>query len=247
MERLSLNNKIGRVIFCTGAGASAESGIPTFRDNNGLWNNYDPKYLASNTALDIDPVAVNDFYDNRRILLGKKEPNYFHYFISLMQEKYGSDRVGVITTNVDDFHERAETRNIIRLHGSLKEVVKNKKVLNVGYKAVNYKLGEDLVRPNVVMFGEGGYYKNDKMYNAYEDGEKLLKSLNNNDVVFIVGCSNFIVNFPLECNEYTNGAKVFIVNPNEDGKSCINKEVIIKKTACDAVPEIEDIIIEVLK
>ena len=100
MERLILNNKVPRVIFCTGAGASQESGIPTFRDSNGLWNMYNPKYLASNEALRIDPVTVNKFYDSRRELLKTVEPNYFHYFISLMQDKYGEDRVGVITTNV---------------------------------------------------------------------------------------------------------------------------------------------------
>lgn len=247
MERLILNNKVGRIIFCTGAGASEASGIPTFRDSNGLWKNYDPKYLASNGVLDIDPVAVNAFYDSRRALLEEVEPNYFHYFISLMQDKYGEDRVGIITTNVDDLHERAESKNIIRLHGSLKEVVRNGKVINMGYKPVNYKLGEDLVRPNVVMFGEGAYYKDDKIYNAYKDADKLLKSLNEKDIVFIVGCSNLIVHFPYECEQYTNGTKVVLVNPNENGESFINNESLIKKKACDAVPDIEDMIMKHLK
>lgn len=245
MDRLILNNKKPRVIFCTGAGASAESGIPTFRDSNGLWKNYDPKYLASCSALDIDPVAVNDFYDSRRKLLGQVEPNYFHYFISLMQEKYGEDRVGVITTNVDDLHERANNRNIIRLHGSLTEILKNGKVLNIGYNSSNiYDIKKDQIRPNVVMFGEGGYFKNDKIYNAYKDADKVLQSLNEKDLVFIVGCSNLIVNFPLECYEYTDKSKVFIVNPNENGESFINNETLIKKKACDAVPDIEDLIAE---
>lgn len=242
MERLILNNKVPRVVFCTGAGASQESGIPTFRDSNGLWNMYNPKYLASNEALRIDPVTVNKFYDSRRELLKMVEPNYFHYFISLMQDKYGEDRVGVITTNVDDLHERANTTNIIRLHGSLKEIVKNGKVLNIGYNPAEYDIEKDIVRPNVVMFGEGGYFRNDKMYNAYKDSEKLLSSLNSNDLVFIVGCSNSIVHFPHECYLYTNNAKIFVVNPNEDEKSFIYKEKLIKKSACDAVPEMEDLI-----
>ena len=109
MDRFILNNKVSRVLFCTGAGASAESGIPTFRDSNGLWKMYDPKYLASAEALNIDPEAVNLFYNERREKLGTVEPNYFHYFVTIMQEKYGEDRVGVITTNVDDLHERAGT------------------------------------------------------------------------------------------------------------------------------------------
>lgn len=117
----------------------------------------------------------------------------------------------------------------------------------MGYKPVNYKLGEDLVRPNVVMFGEGAYYKDDKIYNAYKDADKLLKSLNEKDIVFIVGCSNLIVHFPYECEQYTNGTKVVLVNPNENGESFINNESLIKKKACDAVPDIEDMIMKHLK
>lgn len=244
MERFILNTKSKRILFCTGAGASAESGIPTFRDTNGLWKNYDPKYLASAEALSIDPVAVNHFYDSRRARLGEVEPNYFHYFITLMQDKFGEDRVGVITTNVDDLHERAETRNVHYLHGRLKEVVKNGHVINIGYREAQYDPEKDTMRPNVVMFGEGGYYKNDRMYNPYKDGSKVIASLTKDDLVFVVGCSNLIVNFPEDCFHNGNDCKVYIVNPNEFGESIMGDETIIRKKACDAVPEIEDIILE---
>lgn len=82
---------------------------------------------------------------------------------------------------------------------------------------------------------------------SYKDADKLLKSLNEKDIVFIVGCSNLIVHFPYECEQYTNGTKVVLVNPNENGESFINNESLIKKKACDAVPDIEDMIMKHLK
>lgn len=249
LDRFKINPK-KRVLFCTGAGASQESNIPTFRDSGGLWKTYDPKFLATASALDLDPISVNEFYNDRRSLLSTVEPNYFHYFITLMQDKYGSDRVGLITTNVDDLHERANTEDVLHLHGSLKEIVKyengNKKVFNIGYRHVSH---EEILcqkaRPNVVMFGEGAYIKNDKVYNAYKDMDKIFSSLRKDDIVFIVGCSSVVVDFPYELDQAGNGCKVYTVNPNYTDKDIYKKEYQnIKMKACDSVPYIEDLIME---
>lgn len=248
-ERFRLTKK-NKVLFLTGAGASQESNIPTFRDSNGLWRNYDPKLLACASALYNDPLTVNQFYNERRKLLSTVEPNYFHYFITIMQEKYGLDRIGIITTNVDDLHERAGNQDVLHLHGHLTEIIREKnnikKVFNIGYNAVN---NEDIinynVRPNVVMFEEGAYFKNDKQYNAYNDMDKIISSLKKNDIVFVVGCSNSVVNFPLEVYENTIGVKLFTINPNFTEKdSYVSEYKNIKMTACNAVPYIEDLIME---
>lgn len=249
LDRFKINPKT-RVLFCTGAGASQESNIPTFRDSRGLWKTYDPRFLASASALNLDPVAVNNFYNERRALLSNVEPNYFHYFITLMQEKYGSDRVGVITTNVDDLHERAKTEDVLHLHGSLKEIVKEKnglkKVFNIGYKPVSYEeIISEKARPNVVMFEEGAYLKNDKVYNAYKDMDKIFSSLRKSDIVFVVGCSSVVVNFPFELDQSLTGCKVYTVNPNYTEHDIYKKEYKnINMKACASVPYIEDIIME---
>lgn len=147
------------IVFLTGAGISAESGIPTFRDGNGLWNNHNVKDVASIDGWNRNPELVLDFYNQRRADLMKVEPNDAHLAITKVQEKY---RVVVITQNVDDLHERAGTNMVLHLHGELKKVCSsaNKETcvhelpvdvpIRMGDKAED---GSQL-RPYIVWFGE---------------------------------------------------------------------------------------------
>lgn len=107
------------IVFLTGAGISAESGIPTFRDSNGLWNNYKVEDVASIEGFRRNPQLVLDFYNQRRRDLLKVKLNDAHYAKMKLQEKY---RVIVITQNVDDLHERAGTDMVLHLHGELGKV-----------------------------------------------------------------------------------------------------------------------------
>jgi NAD-dependent deacetylase len=102
----------------TGAGVSAESGIPTFRDAlTGLWAQYDPTRLATPQAFAQDPKLVWDFYQFRRDLMRPAQPNPAHFALAALERRF--PQMQIITQNVDDLHERAGSHNVIRLHGRM--------------------------------------------------------------------------------------------------------------------------------
>ena len=107
------------IVVFTGAGISAESGIPTFRDSNGMWNKYDAKKLASAAGFEENPQAVLDFYNARRKNLLEVQPNHAHLALAELEKKHD---VTIITQNVDNLHERAGSSKVIHLHGELSKV-----------------------------------------------------------------------------------------------------------------------------
>ncbi len=106
------------IAVLTGAGISAESGLPTFRDTDGLWYHYRMEEIATPTAWEKDPDRVQAFYNLRRKQLYDVEPNAAHYALARLEQKY---HVHVITQNIDDLHERAGSTNVLHLHGELKK------------------------------------------------------------------------------------------------------------------------------
>lgn len=106
-----------RLLIISGAGVSAESGIPTFRDPNGWWKQYRPEDLATQAAFDRDPVLVWQWYDMRRGIVARAEPNPAHR--ALAQVEASGKQVVIVTQNVDDLHERAGSKEVIHVHGSL--------------------------------------------------------------------------------------------------------------------------------
>ena len=151
-----------KLVFLTGAGISAESGISTFRDSGGLWEQYPVEAVASIQGYEHDPALVLKFYNERRAQLSKVQPNEAHMMLAKLEEDFD---VTVITQNVDDLHERAGSRKIIHLHGELTKATssrepndpncivtlpKDNPVINMGDKA---KDGSQL-RPFIVWFGE---------------------------------------------------------------------------------------------
>ena len=107
-----------RLFILTGAGISAESGIPTFRDENGLWSRYDPERVATASALQKHPEEVYHFINEMTRLSKEVQPNAAHYALAELENKLG-DRVLIVTQNVDDLHERAGSQNVIHIHGQL--------------------------------------------------------------------------------------------------------------------------------
>ena len=105
-----------KVVVLTGAGLSAESGLATFRDDNGLWKNNDAEKLASVAGFEENPQAVLDFYNYRRKLLLGVEPNHAHKMLVELEKWYD---VTILTQNVDNLHERAGSTHVIHLHGEL--------------------------------------------------------------------------------------------------------------------------------
>lgn len=106
-----------RVVFFTGAGLSAESGVPTYRGAGGLWHEYRPEEYASQEAFERDPEKVWDFHDQRRALTGACRPNAGHESIARFEEAHPS--TWVVTQNIDGLHAKAGTRRLHELHGTL--------------------------------------------------------------------------------------------------------------------------------
>src|SRR5689334_21457148 len=105
------------IVFFTGAGVSAESGIRTFRDSDGLWEEYRIEDVATPGAWHRDPALVLHFYDLRREQVLKAEPNPAHKAIADLQQHCS---VEVVTQNIDDLHERAGSRSVLHLHGEIR-------------------------------------------------------------------------------------------------------------------------------
>ncbi|MDX2136215.1 MAG: NAD-dependent deacylase [Saprospiraceae bacterium] len=144
------------IVVLTGAGISAESGISTFRDANGLWHNHRIEEVASPEGWRRNPELVLDFYNQRRRQLFDVQPNAGHLAITELQRYFD---VQVITQNVDDLHERAGNRNVLHLHGELR------KVRSERHPELVYDWDKDLhlgdlcergaqLRPHIVWFGE---------------------------------------------------------------------------------------------
>ena len=152
-----------KIVVLTGAGMSVESGLSTFRDADGLWENYPVSRVATHEAWEEDPVYVNNFYNMLRSKLVEKKPNEGHRLVAKLEEKYD---VVVVTQNVDNLHEIAGSTNVIHLHGELMKVCSSRDVDNPRYirtlqapnltVAPGEKAGDgSLLRPYIVFFGEG--------------------------------------------------------------------------------------------
>ena len=113
------NTKKPRLVVSTGAGISAESGIKTFRDADGLWENYPVMDVASSDGFRRNPALIHQFYNERRRQLGTVKPNRAHEILHELEEHFD---VCVITQNVDDLHERAGSTEVVHLHGELTKV-----------------------------------------------------------------------------------------------------------------------------
>ena len=145
-----------KLVVLTGAGISAESGLRTFRDSDGLWEGYDIYEVASPRGWKKDPKVVLDFYNMRRKDVAKAEPNAAHYGLAELEKDFD---VTIITQNIDDLHERAGSSKIVHLHG---EIFKMRSVsdLHTIYDILgNIELGDTAadggqLRPHIVWFEE---------------------------------------------------------------------------------------------
>ena len=151
-----------KIVILTGAGMSAESGIKTFRDAGGLWENYPVEQVASHEGWLADPVLVNQFYNARRKELIHAEPNEGHRLVAQLEQRYD---VTVVTQNVDNLHERAGSSRVIHLHGELMKVCSSRDTENPHFwrtlDADHYTVAPrenagdgSLLRPYIVFFGE---------------------------------------------------------------------------------------------
>ncbi len=178
-----------KITVLTGAGVSAESGISTFRDSNGLWENYRVEDVASIEGWYRNPAVVLDFYNQRRRQLKDAQPNAAHRAIASLEQDYD---VTVVTQNVDNLHERAGSTKIIHLHGELTKVrpedrcnerdgFSEAEVFDIGYDDISLgDLAPDgaQLRPHIVWFGE-----------AVPKIEQAIDAVSRADILLIVGTS----------------------------------------------------------
>ena len=201
-----------RIAVLTGAGVSAESGWGTYRDNGGLWDNYDPMEVASIDGWYRNRKLVLDFYNMQRARLKDVLPNDAHRMIASLEDRAD---VSVITQNVDNLHERAGSTKVIHLHGEVTKVrpesgvyddsFSEREVFDIGYEDVN--LGDKApngsqLRPHIVFFGEAV----PKLEKAVEEVEKA-------DIVLIVGTSLQVYPAASLYRYARPDARIYIIDP----------------------------------
>lgn len=196
-----------RVVVLSGSGISAESGIKTFRDMGGLWEQYDVTEVASPNAWARDPELVLRFYNERRKKLFEAEPNEGHFGIADLEKNFD---VKIITQNVDDLHERAGSSHILHLHGELKKV-RSTTNPDLIYKMDHWelKLGDKCeegsqLRPHIVWFGEA--------VPAIEEAAKIAETA---DIFIIVGTSLNVYPAAGLINYVPSGIPIYLIDPGD--------------------------------
>lgn len=223
------------IVVLTGAGISQESGIKTFRDSDGLWENHRVEDVATYDAWRKNPDLVRDFYNQRRRELYNVEPNEGHKQLLRLEKHFN---LQIITQNVDDLHERAGCKNVLHLHGELKKVCsevdpEDIRVLNGWELTENMKdnYGKTL-RPYIVWFGESV----PNIVPAIELCEKA-------DIMIIIGTSLNVYPAAGLLNYTKKECKKYLVDPNTVNNNDKNI-VFVKQKAGIGVKQVVDEILE---
>jgi NAD-dependent protein deacetylase/lipoamidase len=225
-----------RVVILTGAGASEESGIPTFRDpQTGLWAKYDPMILATAEAFARNPKLVWDWYEWRRGIRRDTKPNAGHYALAQMQELFS--HLVIVTQNIDGLHRLAGSRDVIELHGNLQRNKCSREGLAIDREAARPTDGGmlacpkcgALLRPDVVWFGEAL---------PRAEIERAVREARRGDIFFSVGTSAVVepaASLPRIAK--SSGSFLVEINPNETTLSQI-ADVTLRGKAGELLPEI---------
>ncbi len=228
-----------KVAVLTGAGISAESGVPTFRGQGGLWKSYRPEELATPQAFRRNPALVWEWYLWRRSIIAKAEPNAGHIALVELERKYAENFL-LITQNVDGLHQRAGSKRLVELHGNIWRV----KCLSCGVVYYDYSVSYTqlppackecggLIRPDVVWFGEA----------LPEDALELaIEWARSCDVFVVIGTSAVVYpagELPYLAKEH--GAKVIEINPESTPVSPI-ADVIIREPASSGVKKLLEVL-----
>ena len=223
-----------KLVVFTGAGISAESGIPTFRDANGMWGKYDAMKLASVEGFEEEPQAVLDFYNARRKNLLEVQPNHAHLVLAELEKQYD---VTIVTQNVDNLHERAGSNKVLHLHGELCKVTSSRNRLDpncikdypldvpirIGDKAGD---GSQL-RPYIVWFGE--YVDN------MDEATRFVKQA---DIFVVIGTSLVVYPAAGLVNYAKREIPKFLIDPNDIKGGLPMGYQHIKATAVEGVDEL---------
>lgn len=222
-----------KLVVLTGAGISAESGIRTFRDMGGLWEEYDVMEVASPEGWAKNPQLVLQFYNERRRQLKNAKPNLGHIALAQAEQHF---IVNIITQNVDDLHERAGSSCVLHLHGELKKArssANSSNIVDIGYGDINWgdtcEKGFQL-RPHIVWFGEE--------VPAMTDAIKLVQGA---EIFAVIGTSLNVYPAAGLINYVPKCCPVYLVDPNNVNISQHNI-TFIKEKASTGVPQMLNMI-----
>lgn len=224
------------IVVLTGSGVSAESGVPTFRDGDGLWNKFKPEELASMDAFLKNPELVWEWYKWRQNLIENVKPNSGHYALAQMEEYFNNNNqaFAIITQNVDGLHKLAGSKNIYELHGNIMRA----KCTRCNYKTDSIEKSEKLpiclrcgnnLRPDVVWFGE---------QLPEEEIDKAFELSENSDVFLSIGTSALV--YPaamLPVHAIDEGSYSVEINPEKGPISYLFNQNIREKSG-EILPEI---------
>ncbi len=221
-----------RIVILTGAGMSAESGISTFRDSNGLWQNHRIEEVASPEAWALHPERVLEFYNQRRKQLFEVKPNTGHFALVRLEKKYN---VQIVTQNVDDLHERAGSSHVLHLHGELKKArstIDPKLIYELNHWEL--KLGDKCekgsqLRPHIVWFGE-----------AVPMIEKAAEITKSADIFMVVGTSMVVYPAAGLIHYVERKTPKYYVDPKAFTVHGITNLEVIREKAGKALPHLVD-------
>jgi len=212
-----------KLVVLTGSGISAESGLKTFRDAGGLWENYDVMKVASIEGWYEDPELMLRFYNERRAQLKDAKPNPGHIGLAGLEEYF---EVQIITQNVDNLHERAGSKNVLHLHGELTKIRSTGDetlIYEIGYKPVS--IGDKCekgyqLRPHIVWFGE-----------AVPAIVQAANITSHADIFAVIGTSLAVYPAAGLIDYVPSETPIFLIDPNEVNSPLYRKVVFIKEKA----------------
>ena len=229
-----------KIVVFTGAGVSADSGISTFRDADGLWANYRIEDVCTPEALQRNRALVVEFYNKRRKELFSVEPNAAHLAIAELEKHFD---VEVVTQNVDNLHERAGSTHVTHLHGELMKLRSERNpdliVPIEGWEQTLDAKAEDgaLLRPHIVFFGES--------VPMFDRATQIAAEA---DLMIVVGTSLAVYPAAMLVRYAKAGVPVFVVDPGTPDTSMIRNPLThIKARAAEGMPELAKQLVEQYK
>ena len=224
-----------KLVVFSGAGMSAESGINTFRDHNGLWENYQIEEVATPEAWQRHPERVQRFYNERRKNILTAEPNSAHLDIAQLEQNYD---VHVITQNIDDLHERAGSSQVLHLHGNIrlaKSSGPSAQFTQEFYPIDGWELNLQRdqcsegypLRPHVVWFGEA--------VPAYDDAIQILQDA---DIFIVIGSTLSVYPVAGLIHEIPSNCEAFYIDPNADYSRVPAQYHLIKEVATEGMKKL---------
>ena len=223
-----------KIVVFTGAGVSADSGLSTFRDADGLWANYRIEDVCTPEALARNRSLVIEFYNKRRKELLSTEPNPAHYAIAELEKHFD---VQVVTQNVDDLHERAGSKRVTHLHGELMKLRSERNseliVPIEGWEQTLDARAEDgaLLRPHIVFFGES--------VPMFDAATHIAAAA---DLMIVVGTSLAVYPAAMLVRYAKSGVPIYVVDPGTPDTSLIRNNPLthIKARAAEGMPELAE-------